>query len=140
MRRDARGCQGSGRPDWRIHESLQCDREATAKACARTILSGLASASARANWPGSREPNLIVLGFNPMPAKSETFEKHAEECRCRVDKARTRDLRQLFLELAADWSELAGLRRRLEADGFPGRANDRLWRAEEPGSGSLRIR
>jgi hypothetical protein len=48
-------------------------------------------------------------------------------CRWWADKAPTRDLRQLFLELAADWSELAGLRRRLEADRVAALPKDRSY-------------
>jgi hypothetical protein len=51
-----------------------------------------------------------------MPEKPEIFEKYAKECRGRAEAMRTPDVTRTFRELAAGWTELAALRRRLEAE------------------------
>ena len=51
-----------------------------------------------------------------MQTQPELFESFARECERRAEAANDRTLRALFLNLAAEWRELAGLRKALSLE------------------------
>jgi hypothetical protein len=51
-----------------------------------------------------------------MQTQPQLFERYARECERRAEAANNRTLRALFLDLAAEWRELAGLRETLSLE------------------------